>query len=63
MSEKFVVPLIIDDAFVNFDNKRTEEILNIVQEFASTQQILLFTCKSDIAQTLQAQHISTEVNV
>lgn len=63
MSEKFVIPLIIDDAFVNFDSKRTKEILNIVQEFASSQQILLFTCKSDIAQTLQAQHISAEITV
>lgn len=49
MSDKFVVPIIIDDAFVHFDDHRTKEMVEILKEIASTRQILLFTCKKEIA--------------
>lgn len=49
MSDKFVVPIIIDDAFVHFDDRRTEEMIDILKEIAKERQILLFTCKKQIA--------------
>lgn len=63
MSNKYVIPLIIDDAFVHFDEERTEQIIKILKQFAKEQQILLFTCKTDIANQLQAEHIIENMKV
>ena len=38
------LPLIIDDAFVNFDNSRTAAVLKCLEEFAKNNQVLFFTC-------------------
>lgn len=49
MSEKHRLPFIIDDAFVHFDLERTKRIIKMLSEFARNQQIILFTCKKDVA--------------
>ena len=41
------LPLIIDDAFVNFDKERLTSTLNALKEFAKTNQVLFFTCHKD----------------
>lgn len=38
------LPLIIDDAFVNFDKERTKNTLKCLSEFSETNQVLFFTC-------------------
>ena len=38
------LPLIIDDAFVNFDVNRTKNTLKCLEEFSKTNQVLYFTC-------------------
>lgn len=48
MNEKQSLPFIIDDAFVHFDAKRTERILEILQKQSENHQIILFTCKPSI---------------
>lgn len=40
------LPLIIDDAFVNFDRARTQSVLKCLKEFSKTNQVLYFTCHS-----------------
>lgn len=40
-------PIIIDDAFVNFDNERTTAILKCLSEFSENNQVLYFTCHSE----------------
>lgn len=40
------LPLIIDDAFVNFDRTRTQSVLKCLKEFSKTNQVLYFTCHS-----------------
>lgn len=40
------LPLIIDDAFVNFDTNRTKNALKCLYEFSKTNQVLFFTCHS-----------------
>lgn len=40
------LPLIIDDAFVNFDSERTGNILKCLAEFSKNHQVLYFTCHS-----------------
>lgn len=39
-------PLILDDALVNFDDKRLRQALGLLTEEAKTRQILLFTCQN-----------------
>ncbi|MBO1199192.1 AAA family ATPase [Staphylococcus simiae] len=40
-------PLIVDDAFVHFDKKRTEKMLNYLRELSQHYQVLYFTCVKD----------------
>ena len=39
-------PLILDDAFLTFDDQRLALALEVIQELAQTRQVLLFTCQS-----------------
>ncbi len=39
-------PLILDDAFVRFDDQRLQYALEILQKESETKQVLLFTCQS-----------------
>ena len=38
-------PVVLDDAFVFFDDKRLQQALQLLREEANTRQILLFTCQ------------------
>ena len=38
------VPIVLDDAFVNFDDVRMNEALILLKEIAKERQILVFTC-------------------
>lgn len=39
-------PLILDDAFVRFDDERLKEALNILNQTGGDKQVILFTCQS-----------------
>ena len=39
-------PLVLDDAFVRFDDDRLKEILKILKQSGQDKQILVFTCQS-----------------
>ena len=39
-------PLVLDDAFVRFDDTRLKAALEILQEEAKQKQVILFTCQS-----------------
>ena len=39
------LPLLTDDAFVNFDDARSEEALRVLAEFAEDRQVILLTCR------------------
>src|SRR5690625_1239425 len=58
MSKKYKIPFIIDDAFVHFDQKRTEQIINILKEVSKSHQVILFTCKENVADLADGQFIS-----
>ena len=42
------LPIIIDDAFVNFDFLRTKNALKCLAEFSKTNQVLFFSCHTDL---------------
>lgn len=42
-------PIIIDDSFVNFDEKRINQTIHLLHEIATQHQVLFFTCHQHIA--------------
>lgn len=57
------LPFMIDDAFVHFDTARTKRMLQILETIAdSGQQILLFTCKREIADVVQSLPLIQQTN-
>lgn len=42
------LPMIIDDAFVNFDSVRTKNAIKCLIEFSKTNQVLFFTCHTEV---------------
>lgn len=47
--EKYRLPIIIDDSFVNFDAKRTQKVIELLKQF-KRNQILFFTCHKHLAE-------------
>ena len=53
-----VLPMILDDIIVNFDEQRAEAAVDLLLEFAAEgHQILFFTCHLHLAQALQRKGI------
>ncbi|MBQ2926271.1 MAG: AAA family ATPase [Ruminiclostridium sp.] len=53
-------PLILDDAFLTFDDRRLALALEVMAELAQTRQVLLFTCQSRegrMLQEMEASHV------
>ena len=57
------LPLIIDDAFVNFDVLRAKNALICLNEFAKTNQVLFFTCHTDQMKNLLKELKILDVNI
>lgn len=51
------LPLIIDDAFVNFDKTRTISALKCLNTFSKTNQVIYFTCHKQIINLLKKNDI------
>ncbi|MDL2307035.1 hypothetical protein LJC48_03285, partial [Desulfovibrio sp. OttesenSCG-928-C06] len=49
------LPVVMDDILVNFDPGRAAKAASVLAEFASTNQVLFFTCHPGIAETLAGQ--------
>lgn len=47
------LPLLFDDILVNFDARRAEATLKVLQQFAEGRQILMWTCHPHIAEAAQ----------
>jgi len=48
MTESHELPFILDDAFVHFDEVRVKRMIEVLAGIASKQQVIMFTCKSDV---------------
>src|SRR5699024_4531247 len=57
MRDTFNVPLLVDDAFVHFDDFRTQEATILLAEMAKEQQVLFFTCKRTTAEKLNVEQM------
>ncbi|NEW08659.1 AAA family ATPase [Paenibacillus sp. SYP-B3998] len=45
---KAILPLVMDDILVNFDEERMESCLRVIADVSSRHQVLLFTCHSHV---------------
>ncbi|WP_339228847.1 AAA family ATPase [Oceanobacillus sp. FSL K6-2867] len=64
MSEKHGLPFVIDDAFVHFDAVRVQKMITILQQAAAKQQVILFTCRKEIASAVtEMKQINITENV
>lgn len=43
------IPMLLDDPFSNYDDQRLGHALTLLQEVSKTNQIILFTCRDDVA--------------
>ncbi len=50
LKEEYPFPIIIDDSFVNFDQKRTNKVIELLKEISNTNQVLFFTCHQHLLQ-------------
>jgi uncharacterized protein YhaN len=54
--EKYHLPIIIDDSFVNFDEKRTRKVIELLMKLKGNQ-ILFFTCHAHLLQFFKKENI------
>jgi uncharacterized protein YhaN len=54
--EKYHLPIIIDDSFVNFDAKRTQKVMELLKKL-NQNQILFFTCHLHLLEYFQQDNI------
>ena len=43
--------MLLDDPFANYDDERLEQALALLKSLQELPQILLFTCRDDVADT------------
>lgn len=55
ISDKIDLPILIDDAFVNFDNQRTGYIVQLLEKLSQKSQVLIFTQKLELAKLLKLE--------
>lgn len=63
--KKFPFPIIIDDSFVNFDEKRTKRVIELIKNLAD-RQVLFFTCHKHLLAHFskeQIVHLSAEISL
>ena len=48
------LPLLLDDPFANYDDRRLAQALGLLSRLGAEHQILLFTCRDDVARAAQA---------
>lgn len=48
------VPMLLDDPFANYDDQRLDRTLRLLATIGERQQVLLFTCREDVARAAEA---------
>ncbi|GIQ71298.1 hypothetical protein DUZ99_08355 [Xylanibacillus composti] len=60
-ADRMVMPLLMDDVFVNFDPERLARCWDIVHEISERHQIVYFTCHPHIAETARRRNNAVQV--
>ncbi|WP_044022977.1 ATP-binding protein [Bacillus sp. SG-1] len=65
LKDVYSMPVIIDDGFVNFDEKRTEAVMKLLGKIKDDIQVLFFTCHPHILKHVKSGeivHLSNSTN-
>ncbi|BDR60760.1 ATP-binding protein [Lactobacillus xylocopicola] len=52
------LPVLIDDSFVDFDDQRTDQIKQLLEQVATSNQVLIFTAQASLVDKLQLQPLT-----
>ena len=52
IADEIELPILIDDAFVNFDLQRIDNIVKLVQNLSAKTQVIVFTQNLQLAKML-----------
>lgn len=66
INSQLQLPVIIDDSFVHFDQRRTSNTLKLLHELKKEQQVIFFTCHHHIATSSQSENmvnLSERINI
>ncbi|WP_027107720.1 ATP-binding protein [Lacticigenium naphthae] len=58
IEDKMMLPILIDEGFVNFDSERNDRMWDLLQEFSVTHQILFFTFNRPYEERLSSAQIT-----
>lgn len=58
--DKIALPILIDDAFVNFDEQRTSYIIELLKKLSQKTQVLIFTQKKQLGKALGIKTLNFE---
>lgn len=61
--DKVSVPILLDDAFVQYDDARLEAVLNYLYTYAKKNQVILFTCQKREVDRLQSLSKTCIINL
>ncbi|WP_077603322.1 ATP-binding protein [Oceanobacillus sojae] len=61
MAKSSGLPFFMDDAFVHFDMNRTERMQKVLERLAEEQQVILFTCRRELAEAANGDIIHLSV--
>jgi uncharacterized protein YhaN len=53
-SQQYRLPVMLDDVFVNFDEERLGNAVDIITELALEHQVIIFTCHSELTNRLKS---------
>jgi len=48
------IPMLLDDPFANYDDGRLEKTMQLIANIAQHNQVMLFTCREDVARAAEA---------
>ena len=58
IADEIALPILIDDAFVNFDQQRIDNIIKLLTLLTKHSQVLIFTQREELAQALNCKVIN-----
>jgi uncharacterized protein YhaN len=65
INKQLNLPIIMDDSFVHFDQRRTSNTIQILNELKEENQVIYFTCHEHVANSYQSQNMVnlSQINV
>lgn len=58
IKDQINLPILIDDSFVNFDDRRVDQIKQLLEQVAHNNQVLIFTAQANLVEKLQVQPLT-----